>query len=76
MLNHKGTQTIETERLILRKARLEDAKLMFHNWASDTEVTKFLTWPAHSNIEITEKVLTRTSGMATTGLPIPNLLIA
>ena len=58
MLNHKGTQTIETKRLILRKARLEDAKLMFHNWASDTEVTKFLTWPAHSNIEITERVLT------------------
>ena len=57
MLNHKGTQTIETKRLILRKARLEDAKLMFHNWASDTEVTKFLTWPAHSNIEITERVL-------------------
>ena len=57
MLNHKGTQTIETKRLILRKARLEDAKLMFQNWASDTEVTKFLTWPAHSNIEITERVL-------------------
>ena len=57
MLNHKGTQTIETKRLILRKARLEDAKLMFQNWASDTEVTKFLTWPAHSNLEITERVL-------------------
>ena len=58
MLNHKGTQTIETKRLILRKARLEDAKLMFTNWARDTEVTKFLTWPPHSNIEITEMVLT------------------
>ena len=44
MLTHKGTQTIETDRLILRRAILEDAEPMFRNWASDPEVTKYLTW--------------------------------
>ena len=57
MLTHKGTQTIETPRLILRKARLEDAQPMFRNWASDPEVTKYLTWPPHDSIEVTQKRL-------------------
>ena len=57
MLTHKGTQTIETSRLILRRAVREDAEAMFHNWASDPEVTKFLTWPAHSNIAVSEMVI-------------------
>ena len=57
MLTHKGTQTIETPRLILRKARMEDAEPMFRNWANDTEVTKYLTWPPHENIEVTKSVL-------------------
>ena len=43
MLTHKGTQTIETSRLILRRAVREDAEPMFRNWASDPEVTKYLT---------------------------------
>ena len=57
MLTHKGTQTIETPRLILRKARMEDVEPMFRNWANDAEVTKFLTWPAHGSIEVSERVL-------------------
>ena len=57
MLTHKGTQTIETPRLILRRARQEDAEPMFHNWASDPEVTKFLTWPTHSNTAVSEMVI-------------------
>ena len=57
MLTHKGTQTIETSRLILRRAIREDAEPMFRNWASDSEVTKFLTWPAHSNIAVSEMVI-------------------
>ena len=57
MLTHKGTQTIETSRLILRRAVREDTEAMFRNWASDPEVTKFLTWPAHSNIAVSEMVI-------------------
>jgi ribosomal-protein-alanine N-acetyltransferase len=57
MLTHKGTQILETSRLILRRAIREDADPMFRNWASDPEVTKFLTWPPHANIGVTQTVL-------------------
>ena len=57
MLTHKGTQTIETTRLILRRARMEDAEPMFRNWANDPDVTKFLTWPPHGDMEVTRNLL-------------------
>jgi ribosomal-protein-alanine N-acetyltransferase len=57
MLNHKGTKRLETNRLILRKATLADAEPMFRNWASDPEVTKFLTWPPHENMDVTRTVV-------------------
>ena len=56
-MKHCGTQRIETERLILRRFVLEDAGAMFRNWASDSEVTKFLTWPTHRSAEVSERVL-------------------
>ena len=48
---------METERLILRRFRIEDADLMFKNWASDPEVTKYLMWPTHPNTDVTRAVL-------------------
>ena len=56
-MDHKGTVVLETERLILRRFVPEDAETMYRNWASDPEVTRFLTWPTHSDVEITKKVL-------------------
>lgn len=56
-MNHKGTTVIETERLILRPFEPEDAQPMFRNWASDSEVTKFLTWPTHTSVEVTKQVV-------------------
>ena len=56
-MKHKGTVTIETDRLILRKFTTNDIKPSFKNWASDTKVTKFLRWQTHTNISITEGVL-------------------
>ncbi len=56
-MNHIGTQYIETERLILRRFELSDAQAMFDNWASDGEVTKYLTWPAHAGVSVTEGIL-------------------
>lgn len=50
-MNHKGTVRFETERLILRPFTEEDAQAVFDNWASDSEVTKYLTWPAHQCVE-------------------------
>ena len=52
-----GTQRVETERLILRKITINDAEDMFNNWASDSEVTKYLTWKPHKTIEDTKEVI-------------------
>ena len=57
MLTHKGTRKLYTERLVLRRFTVEDAPIMYRNWASDEEVTKFLTWPAHANVEVSEMVI-------------------
>ncbi|MBO2517414.1 MAG: N-acetyltransferase [Clostridiales bacterium] len=56
-MEHTGTKTIETERLILRAYRPEDYKAMYRNWASDPVVTRFLTWPTHSSDEITKMIV-------------------
>ncbi len=56
-MNHCGTQRLETGRLVLRRFGVEDAEAMFRNWASDPEVTKYLTWPAHANVDVTRVVL-------------------
>ena len=57
MPTHKGSKTIETTRLILRRAQMEDAEPMFRNWASDPEVTKYLTWPTYNRVETAYPVL-------------------
>lgn len=57
MLSHKGTQTITTKRLVLRKFVPEDAEAMYENWAKDERVTKYLTWPPHESLETTQYVL-------------------
>lgn len=57
MLTHKGTAQLETPRLILRKARRTDARAMYDNWASDPQVTKFLTWSVHSSPEVSLAVI-------------------
>lgn len=56
-MKHCGTKRLETERLILRRFTAKDAEPMYRNWASDDEVTKFLTWPTHANIDVTKHVL-------------------
>lgn len=56
-MNHLGTQRLETKRLVLRRFVIEDYSAMYNNWASDDEVTKFLTWPTHSNPDVSKYVL-------------------
>lgn len=54
---HCGTERLETERLILRRFTSEDAAAMYKNWASDDRVTKYLTWPAHSSVDVSRSLL-------------------
>ncbi len=56
-MKHLGTQQLETPRLILRRAQAEDTEAMFVNWASDPEVTRYLTWPTHESVDTTHTVL-------------------
>ncbi len=56
-MNNKGTVVLETERLILRKFKLEDVEEIFKNWGSDDEVTKYVRWSTHKTIEDTKEYL-------------------
>ncbi len=56
-MEHKGTISLETERLILRRFKVDDAEAVYKNWASDPEVTKFLTWPTHTSVNVSKSVL-------------------
>ena len=56
-MTHCGTQSIETERLLLRQFLIDDADAIYTNWASDPEVTKFLTWPPHASVHVSKTVL-------------------
>ncbi len=56
-MEHLGTKQLETQRLILRKFKLSDAGAMFRNWASDDEVTRFLMWPSHKDVSVSENIL-------------------
>ncbi len=57
MLTHKGTRTIKTERLILRRFALSDAQAIYENWASDPRVTRFLSWTPHETVDDTRALL-------------------
>ena len=48
---------VVTERLVLTEPRLEDAHDVFHRYASDPEVTRFLAWPRHRSLAETDAFL-------------------
>ena len=52
------TPVLESERIILRPAKLSDAEAIYSNWASDPEVAKYMRWNTHSSIEETKTWLT------------------
>ena len=52
-MRHLGTVYLETPRLILRRLAPQDAQAVYRNYASDDEVTRYLTWPTHRSVEAT-----------------------
>ena len=54
-----NTKTLETERLILRKFKIEDAEGVFKNWATDPNTNKYLSWPLHKDVEETKIVVSK-----------------
>ncbi len=57
MLNHQGTKILKTPRLTLRPFTPDDANEMYHNWANDPRVTRYLTWQPHISPEATRALL-------------------
>jgi [ribosomal protein S5]-alanine N-acetyltransferase len=55
----KPPSEIETDRLRLRPPRMEDAPAIFHGYAQDPEVSRFLVWSPHRSIVETEEFLAR-----------------
>jgi [ribosomal protein S5]-alanine N-acetyltransferase len=50
-------ETVETERLRLRKPALADAEEIFRQYAQDGEVTKYLTWLPYGRVEETREFI-------------------
>ena len=56
-MHHRGTVSIETPRLYLRRFTLDDTEAAFRNWTNDEKVTEFLRWSAHKTPAVTQQVL-------------------
>lgn len=52
-----GTLRLETERLILRRFKLNDVENVYNGWVRDKQTTKYLSWNIHKNIEETEEII-------------------
>ena len=50
-------QRIETERLLLRELRMEDAEYIFKTWTSDPRVTKYMGYTTNETVDVTERWL-------------------
>lgn len=70
-MSARPPERLETERLVLRVPTLADAPAMFANYASDPEVTKYLTWEPHASVEVSEFVLNMLTGFWDSGPAYP-----
>ncbi len=55
-MKHKGTQALETNRLILRRLTKEDSKQAYENWCSNEKVSKYVFWDKHESVEETKSL--------------------
>ncbi len=67
-------ERIETEQLILRKPRMEDAPVIFESYAQDPEVTRYLVWRPHKHVGETEAFLQRCLDVWSKGTNFPYVL--
>ncbi len=54
----KAPERIETERLVLRRPRRDDAEAIFARYASDRDALRYVSWPAHDTVALTHEFLT------------------
>ncbi len=60
-----GTQTLQTDRLILRRFVERDAEAMFQNLASSPENLTYVTWNPHPDVEVTRNSISNWVGSYT-----------
>jgi len=53
-------EVVNTERLVVRRLRYEDADEIFYTYASKPEATRYVAWPAHRSIADTRAFLNHT----------------
>jgi RimJ/RimL family protein N-acetyltransferase len=53
----KAPEQIQTARLLLRRPELSDAEAIFHRYASDPAVTRYMSWPTHRSVADTQAFL-------------------
>ncbi|MCH5194771.1 MAG: GNAT family N-acetyltransferase [Oscillospiraceae bacterium] len=58
-MNHVGTKTFETERLICRPFTADDCEDMFRNWASDPKIQIEYGEPVYSTLSEVKKLLAK-----------------
>lgn len=50
---------IETKRLLLRNFRLSDAESMFESYCHNENITRYLTWYPHVDVQATRDFITQ-----------------
>jgi len=56
-MNHQGTRELKTCRLLLRRVKPGDGEEIYRNYASDDDVTRFLSWQTHASPNVSEEVV-------------------
>jgi len=56
-MGKRAPERFETLRLILRRPRPEDAEAIFARYASDSRVTRLMSWPRHKSVAATREFL-------------------
>lgn len=53
----KAPERVETMRLVIRRPRMDDAEAIFVRYASDVDVTRFMSWSRHESVYETRAFL-------------------
>ena len=61
MLTHIGTDTIETERLILRKFKISDDEAMLKYWIADEKIQSLYSEPVYTTKAEVDELLEKLS---------------
>ena len=59
MLKNSGTKKIETERLILRKFKIDDVECFYNNIGNDNLIDKHVLWNKHKDKNETETLINK-----------------